>query len=300
MEFDADNCVAAFEIEDAPVRGRIVRLGAVVDEILRRHNYPEAVANLLGEACVLSVLVGSALKFEGRLVLQAQGDGPVSYVVADYDSSGDLRGYARFDAEKVAALSSGEWARPGAQTLLGEGAFAMTIDQGPNMDSYQGVVPIEGETLALCAETFFEQSEQVPTRIRLAAVEHKSGEDNAAAWRAGGVMIQRIAGDETRGDTEEGWERACTLFATVGDDEMADDDLTADRLLFRLFHEDGVRMFEPSVVLSQCRCSRDRIYAMLASFPPEDLTDMTNDDGQIEVTCEFCSRSYNIRPDELK
>ncbi|HEY0051846.1 MAG TPA: Hsp33 family molecular chaperone HslO, partial [Caulobacteraceae bacterium] len=162
-----DDLVAAFQIENWPVRGRITRLGPVVDEILSRHAYPEPVANLLGEACALAALVGSALKFEGRLIVQAQGDGPVAYVVADYDTSGTLRGYCRFDAERVAAASEG-FARPGAKTLLGGGVFIMTLDQGPDFERHQGITPIEGETLALCAETYFDQSEQTPTRVRLA------------------------------------------------------------------------------------------------------------------------------------
>ena len=163
----SDDLVAPFQIEAQPVRGRIVRLGPAVDEVLTRHDYPEAVANLLGEACALAALVGASLKFEGRLIVQAQGDGPVAYVVADYDTGGALRGYCRFNAERVSEASGG-FARPGAGTLLGKGVFIMTVDQGPDMDRYQGVTPIEGETLALCAETYFAQSEQTPTRVRLA------------------------------------------------------------------------------------------------------------------------------------
>src|SRR5262249_39485678 len=146
--------VAAFQIEGWPVRGRIVRLGKVVDDILTRHDYPEPVANLLGEACALAAVVGASLKFDGRLIVQAQGDGPVSYVVADYDTSGGLRGYCRFDAERVEGVSHG-FARPGAKSLLGKGVFVMTIDPGQGKERYQGVTAIEGETLALCAEQYF-------------------------------------------------------------------------------------------------------------------------------------------------
>jgi len=146
----ADDLVAAFQIEGWPVRGRVARLADVVDDILNRHAYPEPVANLLGEACALAALVGSSLKFEGRLIVQAQGDGPVAYVVCDYDTEGSLRGYCRYDAERVAEASKG-FVRPGARTLLGEGVFVMTIDQGPDSERYQGITAIEGETLALCA-----------------------------------------------------------------------------------------------------------------------------------------------------
>jgi molecular chaperone Hsp33 len=158
----ADDFVADFQIEGLPVRGRVVRLGDAVDDVLKRHDYPEPIANLLGEACALAVLVGGSLKFEGRLIVQAQGDGPVRYVVADYDTSGALRGYCRYDEARVAEVSQG-FLRPGAKTLLGDGVFIMTIDQGSAMDRYQGVTTIEGETLALCAENYFAQSEQTPT-----------------------------------------------------------------------------------------------------------------------------------------
>src|SRR4051812_40238754 len=162
-----DDAVTAFQIEGEPVRGRLARLGPAIDEILRGHDYPEPVANLLGEACALAALVGSNLKFDGRLIVEARGDGPVRFVVADYDTSGGLRGYCRFDADEVAAISQG-FVRPGARSLLGEGVFMMTVDQGADMDRYQGVTDIQGETLALCAEQYFAQSEQTPTRIRLA------------------------------------------------------------------------------------------------------------------------------------
>jgi molecular chaperone Hsp33 len=187
-----DDRVGAFQIEGEPVRGRIARLGLAIDTILKAHDYPEPVANLLGEACALAALVGSNLKFEGRLIVEARGKGPVRYVIADYDTLGGLRGYCRFDADLVAEASGG-FIRPGARTLLGEGTFLMTVDQGPDMDRYQGVTAIEGETLALCAEQYFAQSEQTPTRVRL-AVGHVEDQ-----WRAGGMLIQNIAEDVKSG-----------------------------------------------------------------------------------------------------
>src|SRR6201994_2507084 len=199
-----DDIVAAFQIEDCPVRGRIVRLSAAVDEILTRHAYPEPAANLLGEACALAALVGSSLKIAGRLIVQAQGDGPVSYVVCDYDSEGSLRGYCRYDEARVAEVSKG-FIRPGAHTLLGEGVFVMTIDQGPDTERYQGVTAIEGETLALAAERYFDQSEQTPTRVRLAVGQLQT--EAGTQWRAGGMLLQNIAEDEARGSTRDGWER---------------------------------------------------------------------------------------------
>ena len=275
------------------MRGRLVRLGGVVNDILSRHAYPEPVANLLGEACAMAALVGASLKFEGRLIVQAQGDGPVNYVVADYDTSGGLRGYCGFDAGKVEAVSHG-FARPGARTLLGQGLFVMTIDPVDAKNRYQGIIPIEGETLALCAEHYFAQSEQVPTRVRLAVGEVQAG--GGRAWRAGGAMIQYIAEDEARGETREAWEREQVLFETLGEDELIDPNVPPDRLLYRLFHEEGVRLFEPKPLRAFCRCSRDRVLGMLRSFPQSERDEMVEDDGLIRVTCEYCSRVYEVAP----
>lgn len=288
-----DDVVTSFQIEGLPVRGRVVRLGAAVDEVLTRHDYPEPVANLLGEACALAALVGSSLKFEGRLIIQAQGDGPVRYVVVDYDTSGGLRGYCRFDADEVAKVSEG-FVRPGAKTLLGGGVFIMTLDQGPDMDRYQGVTPIEGETLALCAEQYFDQSEQTPTRVRLAVGQADTGE--GLKWRAGGILIQQIAGDETRGETQEAWTHVRALFETTGEDELIDPSLTTPTLLWRLFHEDGVRLLDEKSLWAFCRCSDERIGAMMQSFSDAEKADMIEPDGKIHVTCEYCSRQYALDP----
>ena len=292
-----DDLVAAFQIEGQPARGRVVRLGRVVDDILKRHSYPEPVANLLGEACALAALVGASLTFEGRLIVQAQGDGPVAYVVADYDTSGGLRGYCSFDPERVAQACGG-FSRPGAKTLLGQGAFIMTIDPVDMGERYQGITPIEGETLALCAETYFAQSEQTPTRVRLAVGELLDAE-GGHRWRAGGMVIQNIASDEARGSTEAAWERAQALFETLGEDELVDPQVPPETLLYRLFHEDGVRMFEPRALRAYCRCSDERVVAMLRALPERDLAEMTEADGAIKVTCEYCSRTYAIAPETV-
>jgi molecular chaperone Hsp33 len=286
-----DDVVSAFQIEGLPVRGRVVRLGAAVNEVLTRHDYPEPVANLLGEACALAALVGSSLKFEGRLIIQAQGDGPVRYVVVDYDTSGGLRGYCRFDPEEVAKASEG-FARPGAKTLLGGGVFIMTLDQGADMDRYQGVTPIEGETLALCAEQYFQQSEQTPTRVRLAVGQVDTGE--GPSWRAGGILIQSIAGDETRGETKDAWTHAQAFFETTGEDELIDPTIDSPTLLWRLFNEDGVRLLEEKPMRAFCRCSDERIAVVMDSFSAEEVADMVEPDGKIHVTCEYCSRVYKL------
>ena len=292
-----DDLVATFQIEGEPVRGRLARLGPSVDEILRAHDYPEPVANLLGEACALAALVGSNLKFEGRLIVEARGNGPVRFVVADYDTSGSMRGYCGFDAEAVASANQG-FVRPGARSLLGDGHFMMTVDRGPDMDRYQGVTAIEGETLALCAEQYFAQSEQTPTRVRLAVGQCDQGQ--GAHWRAGGMLIQNIAEDDARGSTTEAWTRTQAFFETVGEDELIDPLLSSEQLLFRLFHEDGVRVFSPQPLRAFCRCSQDRIETVLKSFDAADRDGMVEPDGKIHVTCEYCSKVYAVEPGALE
>ena len=292
----ADDLAAAFQIEGWPVRGRIVRLGDTIDAILSAHAYPEPVAALLGEACALAALVGSSLKFEGRLIVQAQGDGPVRYVVADYDTNGHMRGYCRFDEEADAAASQG-FARPGARSLLGQGVFVMTLDRGPDFERTQGITPIEGESLSLAAEHYFQQSEQIPTKVRLAV--GSVATDEGMAWRAGGALIQLIAGDDARGSTEEAWDRSRALFQTLADDELLDPTITPEVLLFRLFHEDGVRLEDARALVAQCRCSRERIAGVLTSFDPAERADMVEADGKIRVTCEYCATVYELAPEEI-
>ncbi|MGV9010420.1 Hsp33 family molecular chaperone [Brevundimonas sp.] len=291
-----DDLAAAFQIEGWPVRGRLVRLGDTIDTILAAHDYPEPVAALLGEACALAALVGSSLKFEGRLIVQAQGDGPVRYVVADYDTDGKMRGYCRFDADEVAAASQG-FVRPGARALLGQGVFVMTLDRGPDFERTQGITPIEGESLSLAAEHYFQQSEQIPTKVRLAVGEVST--ETGRSWRAGGALIQLIAGDEARGSTEEAWDRSRALFATLADDELVDPTISPETLLFRLFHEDGVRLEDARALVAQCRCSRERISGVLGSFSEAQRADMVEPDGKIRVTCEYCATVYELEPEEV-
>ena len=170
----------------------------------------------------------------------------------------------------------------------------MTIDQGPDSERYQGLTPIEGETLALCAEHYFAQSEQTPTRVRLAVGQVQT--DGPPSWRAGGLIIQNIASDDARGSTEDAWEGARAIVATLGDDELIDPMIGSDRLLFRLFHEDGARLFDAQPVRAFCRCSQERITSVLQSFPAAERVDMVEDDGLIRVTCEYCSRVYEVEP----
>jgi molecular chaperone Hsp33 len=291
-----DDLAAAFQIEGWPVRGRIVRLGDAIDTILSAHDYPEPVAALLGEAAALAALVGSSLKFEGRLIVQAQGDGPVRYVVVDYGTDGTMRGYCRFDPEEVAAVSTG-FARPGARTLLGQGTFVMTLDRGPDFERTQGITPIEGESLSLAAEHYFQQSEQIPTKVRLSVGQVTT--EAGTAWRSGGALIQLIAGDEARGSTEEVWDRSRALFQTLADDELIDPTITPETLLFRLFHEDGVRLEDARPLKAHCRCSADRIQSVLSSFSEAERAEMVEPDGKIHVTCEYCGTIYALDPEAV-
>jgi molecular chaperone Hsp33 len=291
-----DDLIAPFSLDNAPVRGRIARLGAdALDPILLRHDYPRPVAMLLGEALTLAALVGSLLKAEGRLVVQAQGEGPASLLVAEY-SAGRLRGYARMREGAHEALANANRMPPAE--LLGAGNLVLTLDQGDSEASYQGVVPLEGETLAHCAETFFRVSEQTDTAIAL-AVGELTTRDAPPLYRAGGVLLQRVAGDDARGDTAEDWRRATILFGTVRDAEMVDPELPADRLLYRLFHEEGVRMADAAALEDRCNCDDERLAGVMRQFPRDELRDLVEPDGMLHARCQFCSRSYVITPERV-
>ncbi len=296
LHLPADDLVLPFQAEQADVLGRLVKLGPTVDTILSRHDYPEPVSRLLGEAVALTALLGAALKFDGKFILQASTDGPVDLLIADYQVPGELRGYARFDAERVAALAPGE-------KLLGEGHLAMTIDRGAETERYQGVVPLEGESLTEAAHTYFQQSEQLPTFIRLAVARHYrpgEGGDKNWSWRAGGLLVQKLTREGGHGGgqgtiAEEDWTRASALAETVEDHELLDPTLPPDRLLYRLFHEEQVRAYRPVPLESYCSCSRERVEELLKRFSTEDLAEMVVD-GEVWVTCEFCNRRYNFDP----
>jgi molecular chaperone Hsp33 len=173
----------------------------------------------------------------------------------------------------------------------------MTIDQGADMERYQGVTPIEGETLALCAERYFAQSEQTPTRVRLAVGQADGGE--GPKWRAGGILMQNIAEDQARGETAEAWTEAQFLFETIGEDELVDPTLTPETLLYRLFHEQGVRLFPARPLTAFCRCNEERILTVLKAFAAPERADMIEPDGRIHVTCEYCSRIYKVEPEAV-
>ncbi len=291
-----DDTIAPFSLDAAPVRGRIARLGpGALDPILRRHDYPRPVAMLLGEALTLAGLVGSLLKQEGRLVVQARGDGPISLLVAEH-SGGGLRGYARLAQGAGDALAHAHRKTPTA--LLGAGSLVITLEPGGDAEAYQGVVALDGETLAACAEAYFRQSEQTDSGIRLAVGEVFEGE-RPPTWRGGGVLMQRIAADAARGDTNEAWSRASHLFATLSDEELIDPALPSDRLLYRLFHQEGARMGEPAPLADCCSCDESRLTALMRRFPAAELRDLVEPDGRLHARCQFCARAYFIKPEQV-
>jgi molecular chaperone Hsp33 len=305
-----DDIILPFEVSALDVRGRLTRMGPALDEILTRHDYPAPVGKLLGEAIVLTTLLGSSLKFDGRFILQTQTDGPVSLIVVDFVAPDRLRAYARYDASRIV---------PGMDSaaLLGRGHLAMTIDQGPDMSRYQGLVALDGGNLEDAAHEYFLRSEQIPTRVRLAVGEEFRGGDGPKhRWRGGGMLMQFLPkaperarqadlhpGDAPEGsaphtvDEDDAWTESQSLFATTEDVELLDPDLSGERLLFRLFHERGVRVYPVQPVRAQCTCSREAVAGMLASFDPKDRADMV-ENGKVVVTCEFCSSSYEFTPQE--
>lgn len=291
-----DDLIASFSLDNAPVRGRVARVGAgALDPILRRHDYPRPVAMLLGEALSLSALVGALLKVDGRFIVQAQGEGPVTLLVAEHSTGGGLRGYARL-AEGGAEKLARENRLPPAD-LLGAGHLLMTLERDDGSPPYQGVVALEGGTLADCAERYFFTSEQTETRIALAVGEaHGAG---APTWRGSGLLMQRIAADQARGDPEEDWRRASILFGTVTDEELIDPDLPCDRLLYRLFHEEGVRLGEASPLMDRCTCNEERLTNVMKQFPESELRELVEPDGLLHARCQFCSRLYYIPPEKV-
>jgi molecular chaperone Hsp33 len=318
-----DDSILPFEVGPLDLRGRVVRLGPAIDDILSRHAYPQPVSKLLGEAIVLTALLGSSLKFDGRFILQTRTDGPVRMVVVDYRSPGKLRACAQFDAGQVRETednAAGKAAAGQMADLLGRGHLAMTIDQGPDMSRYQGLVALTGGSLQEAAHEYFQRSEQIPTRVRLAVAEEiLAGPDGPRhRWRAGGMLLQflpkkaeRMRGpDFDPGDAPQGtaahvvpqddaWIEGQSLIATLEDIELIDPDLSSERLLYRLFHEHGVRVFNSSTVEAKCSCSRDSVTNMLKSFSKDDRDDMIQD-GVIAVTCEFCNTQYVFAPAEVE
>ncbi len=306
-----------FQLDALGVRGRLVRLGPSLDAVIERHGYPLAVARPLAEAMVLCAALATSLKYDGIFTLQISGDGPIRLLVTDLTTDGALRGYAQFDSWKLAvALGTGNKGAGNDKTplgvdapegyvpkLFGRGRLAFTVDQGQHTQRYQGVVPLEGATLADCAHTYFRQSEQLPTGIKIAARRTSNG--GTHHWRAAALMVQQMpefdAGriDVDREQREDDWRKAVILMASATENEMLDPGLPAITLLHRLFHAEQARLFARRPFVARCRCSRERIDRVLRSIRREELDDLRDKSGRVAVKCEFCSTEYTYDDRDL-
>jgi molecular chaperone Hsp33 len=302
---DADHALP-FQLDALGVRGRLIRLGPALDAVIERHGYPLAVARPLAEAMVLCACLATSLKYDGIFTLQISGDGPIRLLVTDLTTDGAIRGYAQFDSWKLAvALGAGNTDAPDGYVpkLFGKGRLAFTVDQGRHTERYQGIVPLEGPTLADCAHTYFRQSEQLPTGINIAA--KRVTEDGGAHWRAGALMVQQMpefdAGriDVDAEQREDDWRKAVVLMASATEGEMLDPRLPDATLLYRLFHQEKPRQFEPRPLSARCRCSRERIDCVLRSIKREELDDLRDKTGRVAVKCEFCSTEYAYDDNDL-
>jgi molecular chaperone Hsp33 len=283
--------IRPFQIEGLGIRGRAVRLSVVADEIIHKHAYPPAVAHLLAQMLTISAALAAALKYEGVFTLQTKSEGAVKLMVVDVTSDGGMRGYAQFDAATVAALP----ADASLPRLLGGGYLAFTVDQGEDTERYQGIVELIGADLVECVQHYFQQSEQLKAGFKLAAAAPDGH------WRTGIIMLQRLPAGENpvaAEEADEAWLHAITLLASCTSKELLDPELPIDDLLYRLFHEDGVRVFKGHTPRAQCRCSQERVESVLRALPQDELKEMEVD-GALEVTCEFCNSKYHFTLDQL-
>jgi len=275
-----------------------VRLGSAVGVVVDGHDYPPRVGALLAETLALAGVLAGSLKYDGVFTLQAQGQGPVSLVVADISSDGAMRGYARFDADKVAAAPEGA----AVPNLLGTGYLAFTVDQGLKVERYQGIVDLTGDTLADCAQAYFTQSEQLDTKVALVSAPPAAGQ----GWRAAALMIQRMPANQagapilTSDDADDAWRTACVLMASVTPQEMLSVDLAGETLLHRLFHAEALTQWDAKPLEARCRCSEQSVVRMLQSIPRAEIESLKDDSGKVSITCEFCRTTYAFGDEELE
>lgn len=298
-QVEPDDSVYPFQIDKIGVRGRLVRLGPAIDTVLASHDYPDPVSNFLGELVALSAALSTALKFEGVFSLQVRGNGPIRAMVADFQSPGSIRAFASFDADAVTQVAQA--GKTAIRDYCGAGLLSWVVDQGNDRERHQGIVSLDGETLSECTENYFRQSEQLRAVIRVGVVREivRGGERQ---WRAGAIMAQNLAATGGHSGrkvadqyaTEEDWQHAKALVQTATTTELCDPLLPPSAFLRRLFHEDGVWLYEPTALAARCRCSRERIEAVLEQFSAEEVAEMVLENGLIEVRCEFCNRSYTF------
>jgi molecular chaperone Hsp33 len=302
LGISADDVVLPFQIDPFGTRGRVVRLGAVVDSIVKRHNYPPLVARTLAEMIAMAVALAATLKYDGVFTLQTKGDGPIRVMLADVTSDGAVRGYAQYDADRLADLGES----PSVPKLFGAGYLAFTVDQGEHTERYQGIVELTGTTLAECAHHYFRQSEQFKAGLKVAAGAFKS-DDGSLVWRAGAIMVQSLPSEGAQGsaegrdlarpltdsheEAEDGWRRALILMGSATSAELVDPDLPPWGLVDRLFLAEGVKIYRPHDLRHTCRCSRERVATVLRAFPRDEIEDLKVD-GALVVTCEFCNAQH--------
>lgn len=289
-----------FQLDSSSFRGRLIRLGPALDEIIRRHDYPDELAPLLADTILLAATLASGLKYDGIFTLQTKGDGPVAYTVSDVTSVGDLRGYARFDADRLSEQRRHKGFQPDLGAMLGAGYVAFTVDQGEHTERYQGIVELRGATLADAVRHYFRQSEQLAASIKSFVSKDADGK-----WVGGAIMLQALppenAGvfsEHQAGVREEDWHRAGVLLETVTAHELLDPALTVNELIYRLFHEESPRIYERRELRPGCRCSRERVTDVLRSLDRGDLDELRVD-GLVAVTCEFCNATYSFSDADL-
>lgn len=295
-----------FMLYDGAVRGRLVRLNGVADTILDRHNYPPSVTKLLGEAMAAATVLADGLKFEGSFTFQMQGNGPVHTVVTDITNDRALRGCAKFDDEALGQVisqeseSSDSGNNVSLQQLVGAGHMAFTVDQGPDMERYQGIIEMQGASIGECIHQYFQQSEQLETAVKIVAGRSQDSAGDGD-WQAAALILQRMPGVSGREPTEEdddAWRTAVILLSSLTDAELLDSELTEEAVLNRLFGTVGGRILDKSDLAIGCRCSRERSAKILASFPVDEVMSMA-ENGLVSMTCEFCEVDFEFTEEEL-
>jgi len=305
-----DEVVLPFQLDKANIRGRVTRLDAVLSEMLEQHDYPQEVCGLLAEAATITALIGQTIDLRWKLSLQIRGDGPIRIIATDYfgptkeGAPAQMRAYASFDADRLAAATDSGFDN------IGKGMFAILIDQGKDMEPYQGITPLAGGSLAKCAETYFEQSEQLPTRFEI--ISGESTTSNEQGWRAGGIMIQHMPDasplrkDATEEDAkpkldeaEENWRRVNLFLDTVEETELIGPHLPIPNLLFRLFNEEDLRITDAQQIEFGCTCSEDKLRQTMSIYSQKDISKMTSENGMVTADCQFCGAHYELPPKTL-
>lgn len=303
-----DDTVLPFQLDNANVRGRVARLDGVLEQVLEQHNYPPQIEALIAEVALLTALIGQTIKLRWKLSIQVRGDGAARILAADFyapESDGAparIRAYASFDPDRLDATQT-----PFSQ--IGKGYFAILIDQGEGSEPYQGITPLDGDSLSACAETYFDQSEQIPTRFELAFGQSQMAGE-AARWRAGGMMLQHMPNASplmvgadapivAPDDDGENWSRANILLDTVDQLELIGPTVAPTNLLQRLFNEEKPRVFDAQPVMFGCTCSEDRVRQSLSIYSAKDIAHMTTDEGIVTADCQFCSAHYQFAPKSL-